>query len=111
MARWIKRKRFPYGSGKTQNFPNCEDMTGSRLFLTGTVGQIKRKLSSAKIPVKKVRISGSPGIVEVVYTQYRGRQGPSGPFWNDKENRITSPNPWARRKYKKGCHPSRWPRV
>jgi hypothetical protein len=73
------------------NTPNSGDTKGSRIYVKGTVGQVKRELRLAGITVKKVRHSGFDGIVEVVYTQQHGRRGPSGLYFTPGSwHRLTS---------------------
>lgn len=55
-----------------RNVPNSEACTGSRVYVKGTVGSVRKCLKQAKVEYKKVRIAaGKPGFVEVIYTSYR----------------------------------------
>lgn len=62
-------KRKPY-TNRTKNTANS-DMKGRRLYIkNATVNAVKRVLGRLAL---KVRVSGTPGVVEVVHSDNRGR--------------------------------------
>jgi hypothetical protein len=62
-----EEKRLP--SRKDRNHANCGVAKGKRLFVAGTVNQVKKLIGKLAL---KIQASGFSGIVEIIHSDNRG---------------------------------------
>lgn len=63
-----KIKRLPLG--KKQNYPNCGIAKGKRMYVNGTVNQIKKLIGKLAL---KIQINANrSNMVEIIHTDNRG---------------------------------------